>query len=475
MFLMDVVLAAALGLGARSDTLYAAWSLPLIIGRGAFQSLTNSLIGLFAEAEDDQVAYSHAITVIGALSLAGAALMSLTSRWWFPLSVPGADAATRLAGVPLAAILAWLIALLALAETQRAIYYRLERITFPSLTRVLGALAAIVLILLSAQQQNLTLAAYGLLLGGAVEMLLGFAGLLWLGVRPRPAWPSLVMLRRMGRVIGLPLLGQGILIGGATAERAVASFLGPGVVTAVTYANRIVQMLERFIFRGFVVATIQSYAAGLESRWRRDTRLLILIAMPIFVVFTVMPAAIVTIVFQRGRFTAESTELVSQALRAYAPAVLVVALNRVPYALAFARSKGRELMIYALIFAVVLISSEVVLIALGMHVSAFGLAYVIAVTAGTTWLFARVMSELDMPRWSANEVGRLVVVALIALGGTALVTYGVQSLIDDPTVQAWVTVLAGGSSSVALILVAAWALRLPEIAQVSRLLRSAAR
>ena len=197
--------------------------------------------------------------------------------------------------------------------------------------------------------------------------------------------------------------------------------------------------------------------------------------MPIFVVFTVMPAAIVTIVFQRGRFTAESTELVSQALRAYAPAVLVVALNRVPYALAFARSKGRELMIYALIFAVVLISSEVVLIALGMHVSAFGLAYVIAVAAGTTWLFARVMSELDMPRWSANEVGRLVVVALIALGGTALVTYGVQSLIDDPTVQAWVTVLAGGSSSVALILVAAWALRLPEIAQVSRLLRSAAR
>lgn len=475
MFLLDVVLAAALGLGARSDTLYAAWSLPLIIGRGAFQSLTNSLIGLFAEAEDDQVAYSHAITVIGTLSLAAAALMSLTSRWWFPLSVPGADAETRLAGVPLAAILAWLIALLALAETQRAIYYRLERMTFPSLTRVLGALAAIVLILLSAQQQNLTLAAYGLVLGGAVEMLLGFAGLLWLGVRPHLAWPSLVMLRRMGRVVGLPLLGQGILIGGATAERAVASFLGPGVVTAVTYANRIVQMLERFIFRGFVVATIQSYAAGLEARWRRDTRLLILIAVPLFVVFAVMPAAIITIVFQRGRFTAESTELVSQALRAYAPAVLIVALNRVPYALAFARNKGRELMVYALIFAITLVGSEVVLIALGMRVSAFGLAYVIAVAAGTTWLFARVMSELDMPRWTADEVARLAVVGLVALGGTALVTYAVQWLIVEPTAQAWATVLAGGSSSVVLTLAAAWALRLPEIGQVSRLLRSAAR
>ena len=28
MFVLDVILAAALGLGARSDTLYAAWSLP---------------------------------------------------------------------------------------------------------------------------------------------------------------------------------------------------------------------------------------------------------------------------------------------------------------------------------------------------------------------------------------------------------------------------------------------------------------
>ena len=205
MFLLDVVLAAALGLGSRSDSLYAAWSLPLTIGRGAFQSLTNSLIGLFAEAEDDNVAYSQSVTVIGVLSLAAAALMSLTSRWWFPLSVPGADAATRQAGVPLAAILAWLIALLALAETQRAIYYRLERVTFPSLTRVFGALAAIVLILLAARQQNLTLAAYGLVLGAAVEMLLGFAGLLWLGVRPRLAWPPAAL-------IAAGLVGSALLV-----------------------------------------------------------------------------------------------------------------------------------------------------------------------------------------------------------------------------------------------------------------------
>ncbi len=474
MFLLDVVLAASLGLGVRSDTLYAAWSLPLIIGRGAFQSLTNSLIGLFAEAEDDSVAYSQSVTVIGALSLAAAALMSLTSRWWFPFSVPGADAETRLAGVPLAAILAWLVALLALAETQRAIYYRLERVTFPSLTRVFGALAAMAMILLSAQQQNLTLAAYGLVLGAAVEMLLGFGGLLWLGVHLRLAWPPPAMLRRMGRVVGLPLLGQGILIGGATAERAVASFLGPGVVTAITYANRIFQMLERFVFRGFVVATIQSYAAGLAARWRRDMRLLFLVSVPLFVVFAVLPGSLVTIVFERGRFTAESTELVGQALRAYAPAILVVALSRVPYALAFARHKSRELLIFSLLFATTLVGSEVLLIALGLGISAFGMAYTIAATLGAAWLFLRVMGDLDMSRWTAGEMVRLAAVALVALGGAALVAYTVRGLIADPTVLAWVTLLAAGSASVGLTVATAWGLRLPEVTQITRLLRSAA-
>lgn len=474
MFVMDIVLAASLGLSARSDSLYAAWSLPLIIGRGAFQSLTNSFIGLFAEAENDKVAYSQAVTVIGGLSLALAAVMSLSSRWWFPLSVPGATAETRLAGVPLAAILAWLIFFLALAETQRAIYYRLEHVIFPSLTRVLGALTAIVVLLLSTGRSDLQLAAYGLLLGGAMEMLFGFAGLIWLGIHVRPAWPPAAKLRQMGRVVGLPLVGQGILISGATAERVLASFLGPGGVTAITYANRIFQMLERFIFRGFIVATIQDYAVGLESRWRRDMRLLFLVSVPLFVVFAVLPMSLVTVVFQRGQFTIESSELVGRALRAYAPAILIVALSRIPYALAFARQKSRALLIFSLLFATTLIGSEALLLALGLGISAFGAAYTAAATLGMIWLFAQVLGDLDMARWTMDEVVRLAVVVLVTLGGTALVAYVAQALIANPTMLAWVTLLAAGSTSVVLAAATAWGLQLPEIIQLTRRLRSAA-
>lgn len=475
MFVLDIALAAALGLGARSDSLYAAWSLPLTIGRGAFQSLTNSLISLYAETDDDNTAYSHAATVIGLLAFTLALLMSLTSRWWFPWSVPGAAAETRLESASLAAILSWLVVLLALAETQRAFFYRLGRNSFPSAARVLGALASIIFILFSAKEQNLRLVAFGLVAGAGVEMILGFVGLMTLGLRLRLAWPPADRLRRMTHVVGLPLLGQIVLIGASTAERAVASFLGPGALTAVTYAGRIFQMMERFIFRGFVISTIQAYVAGMAGSWRRDTRLLLLLAVPMMVIFAVLPAPLIAVAFERGRFTAESTQLVATALRFYAFAIPIVAFNRIPYALAFAKSKSRDLLIYSLIYATVLIGSEILLISAGITLPVFGIAYILAVTAGTYWLYTRVMSPGDVPAWTSGEVLRLLGVTLITFAGTTLIVYLVARWTNELAMSDWITLLVGAGGCLALTVGGAWLFRLPEISRVAYLLQRANR
>jgi len=475
MFLLDIALAATLGLGARSDILYAAWSLPLIIGRGAFQSLTNSLIGLFNEGVEEGTIYSQALTVIGVVSIAAALLMSLTSRWWFPLSIPGSPPETRQAGAPLAAILAWLIAFLALAETQRAIYYRMGKNHIPSLARVGGVLVSIALIAVAAGEQNLTLAAYGLVAGSAAEMAIGFGGLAHMGQRFRFAWPAAAELRRMTRIIGLPLLGQGVLIAAGTAERAIASYLGPGAVTAVTYALRIFQMLERFVFRGFVISTIQAYTSGMVGNWRRDTRLLVLISVPIMVVFAVLPEPMIAVVFQRGRFTAESTQTVALALQAYAFAIPIVALNRIPYALAFAKTKSRELLIYATLFSVTLITAELLLITAGLTLEAFGLAYVLAISVATLWLYPRVLVNEMRGMWTAGEVIRLGGVGLLTLAGTAGIVYVMHEALPGQTWAQWAIVVIGGASSLVLLALAAWALRLPEAAQLSHLLRGVRR
>ncbi len=474
-FLLDIALAAALGVGARSDSLYAAWNLPLLLGRGAFLNLTNSFMGLFAEGENDEAAYSHSVTIIGLIAFGLALLMSLTSRWWFPLTVPGATAETQLEGAPLAAILSWLVALLAVAETQRAIYYKLDRNTFPSIVRVLGALVAIIFIFIAGYGQNIRLVAYGLVAGAGIEMLLGFVGLAAMGQRLRFAWPPSAKLKRMGRVVGLPLAGQFILIAAGTGERAIASFLGPGAVTAVSYASRIFAAMERFIFRGFVISTIQTYVERVAANWRRDIRLLLLVSIPIMIVFAVLSTPLITIVFERGRFTAESTRLVATTLHFYALAIPIVAFNRIPYALAYAKTLSRALLITATIYAVVLIGSEIALVSLGLGLPAFGISYFLAGAFSTVWLYRQTMVGPDAVLWSVDELLRLGGVALLALAGTALVVYLLNGQVAHSTWNALVLMLTGGLACVALTGGAVWLLRLPEAKQVSALLSAVKR
>lgn len=471
MFFLDVTLAAVLGVGRNSDSLYAAWSLPLTIGRGAFQSLTNSLIGLFADSVDDRLAYSQSITVIASLSITAALLMSITSRWWFPLSIVGADASLREAGVPLAAILSWLIALFAVSETQRAIYYRMEMNVLPSAARVLGTLTSIILIIFSALEQDLAFVALSLVIGAAVEMALGFIYLFKKGLRLKFSWPPPEVLKRMAHVVGLPLLGQGVFISASTAERALASFLGPGTVTAVTYANRIFQMLERFVFRGFVIATIQAYTTSAVQHWRRDTRILLLLSVPLLVIFALMPTAVITVLFERGQFTAEATNLVALALRSYAFAIPIVALNRIPYALAFAQNKSRQLLIYATIFAVTLVGFEIILVTAGVGISAFGIAQIIALMLASVWLYPQVTRGHDAPVWSVEDIVRVLGVAVLAFIGTAFVISATQNLAIDASYVSWAIVLAGGSAALLFTVVAAWLFRVPEATRLPYLWR----
>ncbi|MCL4803459.1 MAG: hypothetical protein KJ046_04115 [Anaerolineae bacterium] len=475
MFLIDIALAAALGLGAHSDILYAAWGLPHIIGRGAFQSLTNSLIGLFGEGADESSIFSQTLTVIGIVSFVAALFMSLTSRWWLPLSVPGASAEIRIEGTSLAAILAWLIAFLAVAETQRAIYYRLGQNYIPSIARITGAFASIALIALATSKQDLMLAALGLVVGAATEMVVCFAGLERMGQRFRFSWPQADELRRMVHVISLPLLGQGLVISAGIAERAIASYLGPGAVTAVAYAFRIFNVLERFIFRGFVISTIQAYASGIKGNWQRDTRLLVLIAIPIMVIFATLSVPLISIAFERGRFNAESTQMVALALQAYAPAIPIIALNRIPYAMAFAQTRSRELLIYAAIFSITLVSAEIAMVAAGLTLEAFGFAYTLGIALATLWIYPRVRIDEMRGMWSIKEVSRLLGAGLITLAGTAAIVYALQQALAGWALAQWVVVITGSISSVLLLVSAAQMLHLVDAGQLAYLFRGSRR
>jgi putative peptidoglycan lipid II flippase len=468
-FLLDAVLAASVGLGPQSDSLYAAWSLPLTIGRGMFQSLTNSFMGIFAEESELGQVYNQAISVIVVTGFALAFLMSVTTVWWFPLTVPGASTETQATGLPLAVLLAWLIGFLALAETCRAIYYKEENFRFPSISRLIGTLLTISVVYWAGQRQDLTLVAWGIVMGAALEALLGVAGLRFsLGLRYRFTWPEKQELREMVRVVGMPLAGQGVRVLAGVLERAISSLLGPGTLTAVAFANRIIQTTERFIFRGFVVTTVQTYTAKARSNLSANLRLIFLIALPLSIVFLVLPEPLVTVAFGRGRFTAEDIQVLSIVLQAYAPAILAIALSRIPFGVAYAQKLGRVVFGYFLAISLSLVLMDLLLIWLGFGQRAFGIAFTASQVVAFVWLYRTVAMD-DGRLWSRADTLQMAAVGLIAFVGTVLTSSIVSFLTANNQWTHWLTLIAGSVTSVLLVLAAVWLLRLDESRWIRRL------
>lgn len=469
MFALDIALAATLGLSARSDILYAAWSLPVTIGRGMFQSLTNSFMGLFAEADDPSTAYNQAITVIGVVALIAAAALSLTARWWYPLSVPGATAETKLAGQPLAGFLAWLIFLLALAETLRAIYYRSGRLVVPTAGRVIGTVATIVVTLLAGAQQDLQLVAWGLMGGAVVEVLVGFVGLAWLpDFRLQPNWPERIVLAKMARTVGMPLTGQGVRVIGSVGERALASLLGPGVLTAVTFASRLVAIVERFVFRGFQLATIQNYVAGAKQNHNARLRVVALLSVPLAVGLALLAPQLVDAVFARGRFSADDAVIVGQVLQTYALTIIGLALISIPLGLAYARNLPRVVMFFFIFNAVTLLASEYLLIRLGVGLRSFGLANSLTTIVGLLWLTRAAAKGETL--WTRGDTSQLLIIAAVTAMGT-FAARSLAGLLPASNLVTWLTLVVGGAACLVFAALAARLLGVEELHQLTRLLR----
>ncbi len=451
-FLQDVVVAASVGLSTQSDILYAAWSLPLTMGRGMFQSLTNSFMGLFDDGRETRAAYDQAITVIGALGILFAGLMSITSTLWFPLTVPGAAPEARLAGQPLAATLSWLIAFLALSETFRAVYYRENKLQLPSIARILGALTTIALMLAFGRSGNLTSFAWSIVAGAALETLINLVGLwLILHIGYRPRWPERTALLEMAQVVGTPLLGQGVRVLAGVGERALASYLGPGALTAVSFASRIVVTLERFVFRGFLITTIQSVAGREAADFNRRFRLVLLFAIPQAVILATLSEPLVGAVFGRGRFSQEDVVLLATALQAYAPAIIGVALTRIPLAVAYGKKQSGVVFGYFVIVSAVLIGIEALGIQLDVGgIRIFGLAYAAALLCVFVWLYYRTILPLNITLVKPGDFIQFAVLGVVVLAGTIGTVTVLARLTATLPLQAWILLLVG--SGLALIL-----------------------
>jgi len=181
--------------------------------------------------------------------------------------------------------------------------------------------------------------AWGVIIGGVLQVLIQVPVLLQRGFRPRWVWRH-EGSREVMRLLGPRLAGSAVYQASVLFDTIVASLsfiVGEGAVAAFYFANRLVQLPLAVFGTASAQASLPmlSEQAAVQDVERFRATLLSVLRMVAFVMLpasaglVVLASPIVQICFQRGAFDAASSAMTAQALRLLAVGLAAFAAGKV--------------------------------------------------------------------------------------------------------------------------------------------------
>jgi putative peptidoglycan lipid II flippase len=358
-FVRDVLMATLLGTGLVADAFFLAWMLPnlfrRLFGEGAFSA---ALVPVFIEAreggdnEGAQRLVSGAVwrlvLGLGLLIVVGEALclglLTEPGQAWLGSSLQGAALDKVVRVLDLARFLLPYVVFICVAGVLGGALNALDRFTVPAAAPIVfnavwiaGILASG--LLFSDPLARVRLLAVVLLAGGAVQLWMHTHAMKRADMPIRPTWD--VDPARMQRVrglffslaFGLALFQFNALLDGLIAY----TFVAEGGVSALYYANRLVQLpigvlgvaLSTAVFPELARLSKRGDHEGLGSVLDRGILLGAFVALPAALGLVVLGQPVVEVLFQRGAFTEESATRTGLVVLCLAPAVVAACVTPV--------------------------------------------------------------------------------------------------------------------------------------------------
>ena len=180
--------------------------------------------------------------------------------------------------------------------------------------------------------------AMGAVIGGVVQLLMQLPPLIRRGAMPALIWaPGLAEVRRMGRRMVPVIFGSAAYQINLLINTLLASLLVSGSVSYLYYADRLVQFplgVFGVALATAILPTLSRQAArGQKTEFAASTghglRLSLFIVLPSAIGLALLAQPIVSLIYQHGRFDAETTRLTVQALWAYSLGLPLAALATV--------------------------------------------------------------------------------------------------------------------------------------------------
>jgi putative peptidoglycan lipid II flippase len=330
----DIIILGQYGTGREIDAYRASFGildlLYLVIAGGALGSAFIPIFSGFLAQNQEDDAWRLANTVLNLALVAlllGCALIALLADPLVALTIgSGFDPSKRALTVAILRLLLLQPILLGLGGLAKATLESFDRFALPAIGSNLYNVGIIGGALL-APWLGINGLLWGVIAGAALFLLVQVPGLRQVGWRPRVSFRlDTPGVRQVARLLGPRLFGQSAWQIGLVAIASFASQLGEGAVTANAAALQLMMLPHGLIALSLgtvVFPQLARYHAAGDAAALRATALsalrgVLFLALPASAILGWLGAPIVRALFERGRFTAESSALTASALSYYA-------------------------------------------------------------------------------------------------------------------------------------------------------------
>jgi len=340
-FFRDIILAKLLGTSFQADAFFVALKIPNLFRSFVGEGATNAaVVPVFSEFQAKQtreefwrfvmVVLVLAFTVLGALTLLGILLAPLIVR----IIAPGflADPQKLQLTVKLTRLMFPYLVLIGLTAYSMAVLYAFRSFKVPAFSPCLFNIAVIAGAWLSPRW--LAEPVYGLgisvVAGGLLQLLVYLRPLRRLGMRwRRPETLRHPGAAKIGQLLMPRLLGAGVYqltVFIDTFCASLAFIVGAGGISAIYYANRIIQFPMGLFSVALASAALPAlsglFAASDMGQFKKtlvfSLKNVFYIIIPTTVLAMLLAAPVIRVLFQRGEFGAYSTMITASALFFYA-------------------------------------------------------------------------------------------------------------------------------------------------------------
>ena len=329
-FFLQLIVAYHFGASNNTDAYFMALSTSELLSKVLLGgSITAVFIPLFIERltrGKKTEAWNTALNLLHLTSLLFIVLIILLAtfaEFFIGFIAPGFDAETAALTVKLLRLLLPAFLFLFIVELSTSMLHALKQFAIPATLRIVAPLTSIIIILLFVKSIGIYSLALGTVLGSIIQLTVIFYGLYKQGFRYsfilKPLDPA---IKRLFHLVYPFFLSVFVTQSAGIVYRILVSDLPSGSLASLKFAEKISQMITIIFLSSITMViypTLSEKAARRDYVGMRNTiasaiRLITLLTIPIIVGVAMLRIPLISLIYQRGSFTAHDAAMTSIAL-----------------------------------------------------------------------------------------------------------------------------------------------------------------